>query len=91
MKEKLYTKHTTRVSWRQGITTKYLCPTNHRGARIKVTAQAGSITVPWDYALNTSDNHAIAAGQLALKWGWEGEYVGAQMANGGYTFVDVSK
>jgi hypothetical protein len=54
----------------QAITTKYLCPTNHRGARVKATAQAGSVTVSWDYALNADGNHTAAAQALAEKMGW---------------------
>ena len=54
----------------QAIVTKYSGPTNHRGARIKATAhtgQGGSITVPWDYALDDSANHRGAAIALADK------------------------
>lgn len=54
----------------QAIVTKYSGPTNHRGARIKATAQAGSITAPWDYALDTSANHRAAALALANKFNW---------------------
>ena len=57
----------------QAIVTKYLSPTNTRGARIKATAhtgQGGSITVPWDYALDTSANHRAAALALANKYKW---------------------
>ncbi len=70
------------------ITTKYLGPTNHRGSRIKANSQAGSITLPRDYSLNVSDNHAKAARALAEKLGWSGEWHGGATANdAGYTFV----
>lgn len=54
----------------QAITTKYLPATNHRGERVKATAQAGSVTVSWDYDLNTEANHKAAAQALADKMGW---------------------
>ena len=54
----------------QAIVTKYLSPTNRRGARIKAAAQAGSITAPWDYDLDTCANHRAAALALAGKFKW---------------------
>ena len=57
----------------QAIVTKYSGPTNHRGARIKATAhtgQGGSVTVAWDYALDTSANHRAAAVALVEKLKW---------------------
>lgn len=55
---------------RQAITTKFLGPTNYRGARFKASAQAGSATVPQDYSVGAMDNHAAACEALALKNGW---------------------
>lgn len=55
---------------RQAIVTTYLCPTNHRQARIRAKAQAGSQSYPWDFELNTEDNHRRAAEQFAAHWGW---------------------
>ena len=52
---------------RHAIVTKYLGPTNTRGARVKATCDAGSVTVAWDYALNEEDNHNAAARALILK------------------------
>lgn len=54
----------------QAITTKYLAPTNTRGARIKATAHSGSITIPWDNAVDTCTNHYVAACALAEQEGW---------------------
>jgi hypothetical protein len=54
----------------QAIHTKYLCPTNHHGARISVRAQAGRIIVPWNYALDIEANHKRAAARFAAKLGW---------------------
>ena len=43
------------------ITTKFIGPTNHRGARIKATRGTQSKTIAWDDDLNIDDNHASAA------------------------------
>lgn len=74
---------------RQGITTKYLGPTNHRGSRVKATCEAGSVTVEWDHALNSSGNHAAAASALLTKLRWAGHYVGSGIGPGAYAFAYV--
>lgn len=51
----------------QAIITKYLGPTNHRGSRIKATAWAGSVTVSYDYSLDTVGNHKAAAQAICDK------------------------
>lgn len=55
---------------RQAIVTKYLGPTNFRGSRVRATASAGSVTVPWDSSKDAEDNHYAAALALALKFEW---------------------
>jgi hypothetical protein len=72
---------------RQAITTKYLGPTNFRGSRIKATAQAGSVTVSWDDALDVVANHTKAAEALADKYGWTGRFHGGANDTDGYVFV----
>lgn len=73
---------------RQAITTKYLGPTNHRGARIKASAQAGSVTVSWDHSMSPQQNHVEAARALALVYGWDGVWIGGALPHGtGYAFV----
>ena len=57
----------------QAITTKYLGATNFRGARVKATCQAGSITVSWDCAGNVDENHDLAARALIVKLGWNAD------------------
>ena len=85
-------KATVRQSYRQSISTKYLGPTNFRGARIKASAEAGAMTVSWDHSLDVDENHAKAAKAFADKWGWGGEWIGgASPDRRGYVFVDVSK
>lgn len=75
----------------QTIITKYLCPTNVRGARIKATAQAGSITLSWDYALDAEGNHKAACTALVAKLDWThpnyGKTICGQNPDGSYTHV----
>lgn len=66
----------------QAIQTKYICPTNYRGSRVKATAQAGSVTLEWDDALDIEENHRAAAQALAVKMGWVGERYGALIEGG---------
>ena len=53
----------------RAIVTKYIGPTNHRGARM--TAQMGEkkITIPYAYEFNTSQNHEIVGLRLAIMLG----------------------
>jgi hypothetical protein len=78
----------------QAIITKYLGPTDHRGARVKATADAGTVTVSWDHALNTEDNHRAAAEALANEYRWldggDWKLVGGSLPDGtGFAFVLV--
>ena len=54
----------------QAIVTKYLGPTNIRGARVKATAQAGDVILSWNYGLGITGNHRAAALALANKFKW---------------------
>jgi len=62
----------------QGIETRYLGPTNTKGSRIKASAWAGSVTVPYNHALNTEDNHRAAAMALAAKCAKHAEQYGGK-------------
>ena len=74
----------------QAIETKYLGATNAKGGRIKATAWAGSITVPYDYALDAQENHEKAAIMLRRKLNWQGKYAqGGNVKGDGYYFVNV--
>ena len=68
----------------QTITTKYLGPTNHRGPRVKATHTGDytSVTLSYDYALNSEGNHLAAAKALTEKLGWEGDYIGGHTGEG---------
>lgn len=73
---------------RQAIVTKYLGPTDSRGARVKASAEAGSVSVPWDYELDAADNHIAAAEKYAQKYGWDGAWFGGGTKDG-YVFVNA--
>lgn len=82
----------------QAIQTRYLCPTNSRGARIKAWAAAGSITISYPHELSGQACHRKAAEELIKKLGWDDSYygglLGGQLASGDYAFVfnsDFSK
>lgn len=78
---------------RQAIVTKYLGPTNHRGARVKASCHSTSRVYPWEDALDANDNHTAAARALAQALGWLGQgwtLAGGAMPDGSgncYVFV----
>jgi hypothetical protein len=84
-------------SIRQAIVTKYIAPTNKRGARIKATAAAGSVTIGYDEAGTTPDErHYAAAQKLAAKFGWTdpknyGPLIAGGLPDGSYVFVEVPR
>jgi hypothetical protein len=67
---------------RQAITTKYLGPTNHRGGRVKAKCEAGTLTVEWEHAIGSEENHTRAAEALASKLGWIGDGSDWQLVGG---------
>ena len=73
---------------RQAIVTRYFGPTNTRGARVKATAEAGSVMLRWDDALGIYDNHVKACEALIARLRWDGVWYGGAMASG-YVFVDT--
>ena len=76
------------IASRAIIKTKFIGPTNYRGARIKATCQAGSITIPYPYDLSSSDVHWAGAKALIEKLGlmWGDKFtVGSD--NDGYYFI----
>lgn len=60
----------------QAIETRYLGPTNTKGSRIKATAWAGSVTLPYNSELNVDQNHRAAAMALAAKCAEHAEQFG---------------
>ena len=74
----------------QAIVTKYLGPTNFKGARVRATCAARSVIVSWDHAKNPSENHAAVAESLARAVDWRGRWVGGSVpTEEGYVFVCV--
>lgn len=71
----------------QAIETKYFGPQNMQGARMKATAQAVSITIPYDHSINEDSNHVAAARALVAKYTWDGEYAHGVLANGNHVFA----
>ena len=67
-------KATMGISYGQAVTAKYIGPSNTRGARIAVSAQAGRMVVPWDHALNRDENFAHAIELFVLRWEWWGAW-----------------
>jgi hypothetical protein len=72
----------------QAITTKFFGPSNVKGARIKATCEAGSITIGYRHELTGEGPHAAAAMALVRKLGWQGDtaWVCASTKDG-YAFV----
>ena len=78
---------------RQAIETRFRGPTNCRGARISVRAQAGRKIYDWKHNLNVEHNHLFAAQRFASERGWfraGTKLVGGELADGrGFAFVMV--
>lgn len=77
------------------IITKYLPPTNTRGARIKAQTSDEtcpiSVTISYDYELNHFERHASAVVALCNKLEWHSvEFQAGGMPNG-YVFVILQK
>jgi hypothetical protein len=79
----------------QAIQTKFLCPTNTKGARIKASCAAGSITISYPYELSGQAVHRKAAEALVAKLDWThpnyGGLLGGCLPNGDYCFVFNAK
>jgi|1185.fasta_scaffold00699_10 hypothetical protein len=82
---------------RQAIVCKYVAPTNHRDAHIRVKAQAGAKNLPWDDAADCDANMERAATTYALDMGWLGAHgkrhsklCGGSLPDGSAVFVLVS-
>ena len=85
----------------QAIITKYLQPTNVKGARIKATWEAMTIILGWDHGHNPEDNHKAAAAELCLRMDkrcaklyaskpqWNKPKVTAQLKGGEYVHVFI--
>jgi len=70
------------------ITTKYLAPTNTRGARIKATTRDWSATISYSYELNDVALHFEAVKELVIKHSldWDISKMVYGGTNSGYVF-----
>ena len=75
----------------QAIITKFIGPTNVRGARIKATASAGSITIGYPHELGLYERHEKAAHALLDKLGWDFELASGDLPDGSTVFVCLPK
>lgn len=77
---------------RQAIITKYLSPTDTKGARIKAYASDArpSLTIPWDHAWSAERNHEFAAKILLERLGWAGTLQAGSLSPGQvvHVFID---
>lgn len=77
---------------RPAITTKYLSPTDTRGARIVAKAGTGErVIIPYPYALSGADVHREAAAALCERMGWQEKDLCGGYTVEGYVFVFVAK
>jgi hypothetical protein len=77
----------------QAITTKYYGPTNTKGSKFVAECEAGRIAIPYDYDLDSEENHIAAANALLAKLGWDDRWniVSGGMKDGRWSHVLVSK
>ena len=76
----------------QTIKTTFLPATNSLGARIKASAYAGSLTIPFPHGLDSEEAHALAAVTFAKKLGWAGELIsGSDEKHYYFNFTNSSK
>lgn len=77
---------------KQAIITKFLGPTNYKGARVKAYASSArpSVTIPWDHAWSSEQNHTFAARILAERLGWTGTLQAGVISAGSvaHVFID---
>jgi hypothetical protein len=75
----------------QAIETKFLGPTNTKGARIKASARAGSVTVPYEYQ-GVDEEHDQALRALVTKLEWWGVWArGGKADCTGNVYVCISR
>ena len=73
----------------QTITTKFIQPTNHTGARIKATSSSGiSMTRAYEHGMSTEENHEEVAMALAERLEWDYDFAVGDTSTG-FVFVPV--
>lgn len=85
---------------RQGITTRYIGPSNVKGSRIKATARKADRARGWKEMSHTrsyqyrssQEEHTLAAQELATKLGWHGLWIGGgKPEEDGYHYVNTGQ
>lgn len=78
------------------IQTRYLCPTNFRGARIVAEAHKATsahkalrATMPYHHELSGPAAHFEAVKLLCWKMGWGGKMACGQLGNGDWAWVFI--
>jgi hypothetical protein len=72
------------------ITSKYHGPTDTRGSKVRATGFRGTVTVPYDSALDSEANHRAAVVALCEKLGWDADrFFGGAMVDGRWAWVPV--
>lgn len=76
----------------KAIQTKFIGPSETRGARVKAWIENIPVILPWDHALEVVDNHGAAARKLAELLRWSGRLVGGTLPDESmaWVFVDGS-
>ena len=76
----------------KAIQTKFIGPSETRGARVKAWIENIPVVLPWDHALEVVDNHGAAARKLAERLRWNGRLVGGTLPDESmaWVFVDGS-
>ena len=73
----------------KAIQVRYIGPTKTLGSRWKAWVFGGaSVTLPYDYAMNSEENARCAAHALAAKLAWRSPITGSGgLPNGDYVFT----
>lgn len=72
----------------KAIRTKYHGATNSKGSRFSAEAEGvARIYISYDYALNSTENHARACRTLADKYQWNGTLIGGDLPDGSMAWV----
>jgi hypothetical protein len=76
----------------QAIVTKHLGPTNTKGDRIKATSCGGfSVTVPYEYGLDSNGAHCVAAVALCKYLKWDFDHVDGSLPDGSIAWVKIPR
>jgi hypothetical protein len=63
----------------KAIQTKFMGPTDFKGARVKAWIEGIPLVMPWNHGLEAVDNHGAAARALAVSLKWSGRLVGGSL------------